>query len=244
MTDNPSPHNAYHCPTCGQTYRTADAAARGWTCCGQRLPAIPAGPAAQPISPATRLELCEILPGRDSETAGRGAENLFASLGADEPYALEIWSEPHGHHLLVRAPSPVVPFVLGPIRAVYPQAGTRPLPCAAPGDPGYRAPGEALVGVELRLESPAYLPLRTFRDEDYATADPLAGILGRPLALAPGERLLAQLVLRPAPPDWGRAWAHLAQESNPFATAPTLRTLGGNVRAFLVLLLVIGGGAA
>ena len=244
MTDSPRTQH-YHCLTCGQTYRTADAAARGWACCGQRLQPASTPPALSP-APPVRQELYEVQPGQRSETGGRGAENLFATLGADEPYALEIASDHEGHRFLVRAPSTVMPLVLEPIRAIYPQAATRPRPCAGPGDPAHLEPGETLLAVELRLEHPPYLPLRTLRDEEFATADPLAGTLhvGSQVGLQPGERLLSQVILWPAPRDGGRRWAHLAQDAHPYATTPALRTLGGNVRAFLVLLLVVGGGAA
>jgi len=235
----------YQCPLCERRYRTAAAAAQGWTCCGVRLQACrDAAPAAGPGAPPVRLELYEILPGRDSEVAGRGAENMFAALGTREPYSLEIWSERDGHHLLVRAPTTIMSRVLGPLRAIYPQAGTRPLPCAQPGDPAFRLPDESLAAVELRLEAPGYLPLRTFQEEDYLTADPLASILGNPLALEPGERLLSQLILHAAPADWGRGWVRLARDANPFDTLPAMRTLPGNVRAGLTLLLVTSGGAA
>jgi hypothetical protein len=56
---------------------------------------------------------------------------------------------------------------------------------------------------ELRLARPAYLPLRTFRDKDFEASDPLDVILGALSKVEAGERMLAQLVLAPAPKDWG-----------------------------------------
>jgi len=183
---------------------------------------------------------------RSSPAGGLAAENLFAALVSGEHYSLEIWSEHRGHHLLVRAPSTVMPLVLEPIRGVYPQAATHPLPCAGSGDPAFLARGETLLAVELRLEAPAYLPLRTFCDEDFAIADPLAGTrsVGSQVVLHPDERLLSQIILWPAPASWGRPWARLARDATPFDTLPAMRTLPGNARAGLTLLLVACGGAA
>ena len=129
MTASPGAQH-YQCPTCRRIYRTADAAAHGWICCGARLQAVVADSLVVPSSPPVRLEFYEVQPGRASEAGGLAAENLFVSLVSGEHYSLEIWSEHRGHHLLVRAPSTVMPLVLEPIRAIYPQAATRHSPPA------------------------------------------------------------------------------------------------------------------
>src|SRR5690606_20463929 len=103
-------------------------------------------------------------------------------------------------------------------------------------DPARLGPDEQVAACALVLRAPAYLPLRTFHDaeldaERNAQADPVLGILGALGDLPPDWRVLAQLVLRPAPDDWCRGYLRLAIE-HPLANE---RSAGPSLTSVLLL---------
>ncbi|HLI52220.1 MAG TPA: hypothetical protein VKU87_10505 [Thermomicrobiaceae bacterium] len=155
----------------------------------------------------------EIVTPRASTAGIISAENLIAALGTGDPVGLEIVGTPAERRFLLRASSPAMRQALeAQLAAIYPQAQVRPV---EPGsDPARRQPDEQVTACTLVLRNPAYLPLRTFRDEDFGAthADPILGILGALSALPSGWRGLAQLVLQPAPNDWCASFARLAIE--------------------------------
>jgi hypothetical protein len=165
-------------------------------------------------------ELVEIVTPRTNLATITAAENLFAAVALAESFSLEIAATRQTRRFLARAGSPAMRRHLEDQLAVaYPQAELRRLDLERdPGlDPARLGPGEQLAACVCVLRAPAYLPLRTFRDQDVAAdraaqADPVLGILGALSHLPEGWRGLSQLVLRPAPEDWCQGFLRLAVE--------------------------------
>jgi hypothetical protein len=170
--------------------------------------------------PEPRPELFEVVCPRTNAAGIAAAEQLFASLGLPEPFSLEIAAHAGERWFLARAGSARMRERLRErLRTAYPQAGLRPLDLHRyPGlDPARPAAGERACARALVLAEPPYQPLRTFRDADVdaeraAQADPVLGIVGALGGLPPAWRAIAQLVCRPAPPDWARPYLRLAVE--------------------------------
>lgn len=157
--------------------------------------------------------LVEIVTPRASTAGIISAENLIAALGTGDPVGLEIVGTQAERRFLLRAGSGAMRQALeSQLAAIYPQAQVRPI--EPDGDPARPQPDEQVAACTLVLRNPAYLPLRTFHDEDFGAthADPILGILGALSALPSGWRGLTQLVLQPAPDDWCAPFARLALE--------------------------------
>lgn len=162
-------------------------------------------------------ELLEAIAPRGGDLAIAAAEQFLGAAALPEPFALELAATPECTTFLVRAASPAAREQLAEqLCAAYPQAEVRPRPAGPEGaaDPARRGAEEQMAACALILRGPDALPLRTFEDPpgQGATADPLAGILGALGGLQTGWRALAQLLLRPAPEDWGRDALPLALE--------------------------------
>jgi hypothetical protein len=87
------------------------------------------------------------------------------------------------------------------LRAAYPQAGLSEVAVEDRPhlDPAWRAQGEEMAALELRLCRGADLPLTCdWRNR----GDPLRAALAAAATLRDGERVVCQLVLAPAPPGW------------------------------------------
>jgi hypothetical protein len=171
----------------------------------------------------TRPALAEIVTPRDNLRGPLAMERALAGLQCEEPASLEIAATRRARWFLVRAEDPMTLRALErQLGAAYPQAAFRHLdldrhPAL---DPARTGPHEQLELVQLRLRQPDYLPIQTFvereaaasRRADADAADPLAGLLADLGDLPDGWRAVAQLVLRPAPPDWCRGYLPLAEE--------------------------------
>ena len=175
-----------------------------------------------------RPELVEIVTPRTNAAVITPAENLLAAISLAEPFALEITATAQARRFVARAGSAQTRQRLEEqLGVAYSQAELRRLDVDQfPGlDPAWCHPDERLVACSFRLRGPAYLPLRTFRDNDViadraAQADPILGILGALGDLPPDWRSLSQLVLEPARDDWCQEYLRLTVE-HPLASERT-----------------------
>ncbi|HET8630723.1 MAG TPA: type IV secretory system conjugative DNA transfer family protein [Thermomicrobiales bacterium] len=176
-------------------------------------------------TPPPATHLIEVVTPRTNGATLGAAENLLAALALAEPFALELAATAASRRFLVRAGTEeLARHLAAQLGAVYPQATLRPLTGDPAEDPAHIGAGERARACRLALRAPAYVPLRPFRDADVdaaraAQADPLLGVLGALGGLPPGWRALGQLVLAPAPDDWGRRYRHLAREAAPAGRA-------------------------
>ena len=132
---------------------------------------------------------------------------------ARHPVALELAATATTRHFLLRATSALSQrHLVDQVQARYPQAIIRPV--GNPDDPLVRREGETASAVELRAGAAAYLPLRAFRERELLQegADPLLGILGVFNHLPSHMRVVAQLVLIPAPPNWSQPYRRKSVE--------------------------------
>lgn len=163
------------------------------------------------------------------------------TLSVREPVALELLGSARERRLLVRATTVrSLAHVCAQIRAHTPQAETRPvIPSLSPsrlrpaldqtshlthavaGDPSTLSddplqPREAerVRAVELRPRAAAHLPLKLYEERELGAAgvDPLLGMFAAMDGLPPGVRVVAQLVLAPAPDTWSQTLQRLAVE--------------------------------
>lgn len=164
--------------------------------------------------------LIEIVTPRTNAATITPAENLLAAISLPEPFCLEIAATHDARWFLARAGTPAMRAHLAELLGVaYPQAEFRSLdPAQDPTvDPTFTRPGEQVRACALVLRGPAYLPIRTFRDQEVAAdrsaqADPVLGLVRALGELPAGWRGLSQLVLRPAPENWCRPYLRLAVE--------------------------------
>ena len=150
--------------------------------------------------PATRL--LAVTPPRTGERTLLGVENLLGSIAVPEPFSLEIAGDAAGVTLLARCREGS--FVKQQLGVHYPQARVGDV--SSEDDPLRLAEGEQAWSMNLRLQGPEYLPLRTFRDDDLLDqgSDPLISVIGSLSDLEDGERLVARMKLLSLGPDWSR----------------------------------------
>ena len=153
--------------------------------------------------PHTATRLLAVTPPRTGERTLLGVENLLGSIAVPEPFSLEIAGDAAGVTLLARCREGS--FVKQQLGVHYPQA--RVSEVAPEDDPLWLAEGEQAWSMNLRLQGPEYLPLRTFRDDDLLDqgSDPLISVIGSLSDLEEGERLVARMKLLSLGPDWSRA---------------------------------------
>ena len=166
-------------------------------------------------------------------------ETLLGGLAVEMPFALEIAGDANGRRFLIRAPRDTLAHIERQIQAVYEQVAFPMVPPerdpAAPSDlPTYAA--------ELTLRRPVYLPLRTFRDGEFREADPIRGLLGAFSGLNANERVLAQIVLFPAPPHWADRFQGSARRlDQQFAgEAPTPQMIVRQIISLFAVIVVSG----
>jgi hypothetical protein len=142
------------------------------------------------------------------ETAMQGL-----ALDARHPVALELAATASSRQFLLRATSAISQrHLCDQVQARYPQALMRQL--ARQDDPLVLRVGELVSAVELRAGAAAYLPLRALRERELLQegADPLLGILGVFNHLPHDLRVVAQLALIPAPPEWSQPYRRKSVE--------------------------------
>jgi len=211
----------------------------------------------------------EVIPSAGNTVDAQAVEGLLGSLGLHAPFALEISGDRNGRHFIVRARQAVLAHLCSQLEHVYGQIALRHL--TANDDPaqllrvsglleqferdggelGQKNERRVAMG-RLRLRRIEALPLRTCRDGDFCEADPILGILGGFGRLQEGERLLSQLLLKPAPDGWADEFqsltrptdARLKTESPLGCTGGLLMTAGtglGLAAALQMILWALAG---
>lgn len=157
-----------------------------------------------------RTCVTELLPPRNNALDALAMQTLLGSLGVESPFSLEIEGNGRGRQFLLRAEEGQMDYLKAQLQAAYDQLSFREAPVA----PTSKESKEKAVcaTAQLTLRRAVYLPLRTYRDGEFETSDPIRGILGALGNFQEGERALIQLVLRPAPPNWADAYQGSARE--------------------------------
>ena len=225
----------YYCPKCKTVYRPLDAGQRHLMCCGVMLERIegrgiaPTTPkSTAPVAPLTTSsaareisgtnEVLEIIPPRENTVDALGVGSMLGRVAAETSFSLEIAGDASVRRLIVRGPHETLVQVRRQIQVTYDQAQFRIIP---PEQDPARANGRARFTAEFTLHRPAYHPLRTFQDGEFLEADPVRGLLGAFANLEPGEHMLAQLILAPAPPHWAdRFQAPVSSRERSMAGSP------------------------
>lgn len=145
------------------------------------------------------LTVIEVVPPRINNVDALQAETLLGSLLGSDIFSLEIAADSQGCRFLIRAPHARMKHIQSQIQAVYEQAQFIPL--SDEHDPAQLAEPYIAEG-RMHLRRSVQLPLRTYRDGDFAESDPIRSLLGAFGRIEAGERVLAQLVHAPAPIDW------------------------------------------
>lgn len=179
--------------------------------------------------PLPEAQVVEIVTPRTTAATGTPVENLLAA--ARIPGArcsLEIAASGGICRFLVRTGNMSMQQQLcAQLSAAYPQADLRRVVPAD--DPAVCRAGEQVAGCLLAVQGPPYLPLRVWYDntldgERQAQSDPLLGVLAALRVLPPGWRGLVQLVLQPAPANWGAPYLRYAAEPRQPSQSPTHAT--------------------
>ena len=142
-------------------------------------------------------------------------ETAMQGLAPDarHPVALELAATASSRQFLLRATSAMSQkHLCDQVQARYPQAIIRQL--IQEDDPLILGEGEVVSAVELHAGAAAYLPLHRWRERELLQegADPLLGILGVFNHLPPTMRVVAQLALIPAPPEWSQPYRRKSVE--------------------------------
>jgi hypothetical protein len=187
----------------------------------------------------------EAIPPADNGVDALAMGGLLGALGLRAPFALEIAADSAGRRFILRAHRPVLTYLCSQMESVYGQVAFRPL---KEGDPARRLRAVGLVGRferagrrriamgRLRLRRVEALPLRTCQEGDFEDADPILGLMGGLGRVQEGERILAQLVLRPAPDDWADGLQSLTRPADTRLRSESPLGLSGGV------LLAMAGG--
>lgn len=151
-----------------------------------------------------------LVPPRDNSLDALAIETLLGSLGIESVFSLEIAGDERGRHFLIRAEKNQIEYLQAQLQSAYDQLAFRDVPPEQ--DPARDDSKTVRVTAQLTLRRPVYLPLRTYRDGEFRESDPMRGILGAFMNFQTNERALAQLVLRPAPPNWADAYQGSARQ--------------------------------
>jgi hypothetical protein len=162
--------------------------------------------------PLSAESVFEVITPRTNQAALTAAENFLASIALGAPLSLEIAADTRSRHFCVRAAAAEAAQLGAQLGAAYPQAEFRALRDGL--DPAVCRPDEQARLRILELRAPAYLPLRSYQDDEIEAtnapqADPVLGILAALGDLPVGWRSLSQLVLRPVPDDWSGPFQRL-----------------------------------
>ncbi len=157
-----------------------------------------------------------ILPRSGTTDNSTAVETVMANLALDarHPVALEIVGRPNSIQLVVRATSEeALTHLCTQLYACYPQATIHRF-SSSEEDAYRRSKHEAVSVIELRPGAASYVSLRTFasnarhrsrRSEDTQGVEPLLGVLAALQHLPQQTRVIVQLAMRPARPQWSRA---------------------------------------
>ena len=150
--------------------------------------------------PKRPVRLLAVTPPRREERSLRGVESLLNVISIPEPFSLEIAGDAGGVTLLARCREGS--YVEQQLNANYPQA--RVCEVSPEEDPLRLGDGERAWSMNLRLQGPEYLPLRTFEDDVLLEqgSDPLIPVIGSLSGLKDGERLVSRIRLTSLGRDW------------------------------------------
>ncbi|BCL78091.1 hypothetical protein ccbrp13_05560 [Ktedonobacteria bacterium brp13] len=124
-------------------------------------------------------------------------------LDKRHPIALELAGTHERRIFIVRATTQAaLTHVEALLRAQYPQSEIHPL--REHDDPFQLAAHEEVTAVELIAGGGAYLPLRTWKEEQKDGSDPLLGLLAALGRLPANTRVISQISLLPAASNWSR----------------------------------------
>ena len=153
-------------------------------------------------------------------------ENLLNVISIPDPFSLEISGDADGVTLLARFREGA--YVEQQLSAHYPQA--RICDVSPQDDPLRLGDGERAWSMNLRLQGPEYLPLRTFEDDVLLEqgSDPLIAVIGSLSGLKPGERLVSRIKLTSLGRDWSTQ--HQKKADPRVATEPANNAYTGQVR--------------
>ncbi len=199
--------------------------------------------------PTTRdgqeVRALEVIPPADNGVDALGMSGLLGALGLEAAFALEIAADSGGRRFVLRARPSVLTYLCSQMESVYGQVAFQPL---EERDVAQRLRVAGLVGRfehrerttvamgRLHLRRLEALPLRTHQEGDFEDADPILGILGGLGRVEEGERILSQLVLRPAADDWADGLQDLVRAADVRLRTQSPLGLGGG------LLLALAGG--
>ncbi len=196
----------------------------------------------QPSVPArSSHQVVEVIPPREHRVDEGAAKQLFASLGSSRLVSVEIGAAQGRIKWLLRGSEQAVTRAQHQVQATYDQARFRPL---SPEDDPARLDGTPCATAKMHLRKPCYLPLATFRQGDFETADPLRGLLGVFSHLQGGERLLSQLILTPAPRGWADSYSGYLRPStlNGSGEPLTIRVVGRQFASLVSWIFMVASG--
>jgi hypothetical protein len=187
----------------------------------------------------------EVIPPADNTVDALGVGGLLGALGLEAPLALEIAADSGGRRFVLRAEPSVLPYLCSQMESVYTQVLLQPLQghdiaqrlqATALIESFETSPGPRVAMGRLHLRRTEALPLRTYQEGDFADADPVLGVLGGLGRVQEGERILSQLVLRPAPDDWADHLESLTRPADMRLKTESPLGMGGGV-----VLAMVGG---
>jgi len=190
------------------------------------------------------LALVEIVPPRSNLVDALQTETLLGSLLGSGIFSLEIAADAEGCRFLVRAPHSKMRHIQSQIQAVYDQAQFLPIPPER--DPAHMD-GLHVAQGKMALRRSVQLPLRTYRDGDFREADPMRGLLGAFGHIEPGEKVLGQIVLAPAPLHWSDRYQGSTRRIDEQISGespkqePGLERIVSGASFILILALVVWG---
>ncbi len=172
--------------------------------------------------PPPEVKVLSVTAPRTEERSLSGVENFLRSIGAPEPFSLEIVGDSAGVSMLVRCrEGSLVKQQLG---AHHRHAQVSEV--STEDDPLSLAEGERAWSTTLRLQGPEYLPLRTFDDDHLREpgSDPLISVIGALSGLEPGERVAARLNLASLGTEWCRPHQDKLYRKQQSESAPSTQT--------------------
>lgn len=164
------------------------------------------------------IRLLELRPDRISVASPEAMSQVFSGLlhrrsplwvrlfRREHPFVFEIASYGQKTKFFAWLPEEISSYFEGQLAAQYPKVSIVPTP-----DPllAYLKDKSISFGV-LKLSSPAYFPLKTWRD--FTDSDPLSSILGTMAKAEAGDVLLVQVVTYPTGNEWRKTGARVMAE--------------------------------
>jgi len=188
----------------------------------------------------------ELIPQHKNSLDALAIETLLSSLGIESTFSLEIAGDERRRHFLIRAEKNQIEYLKAQLQSAYDQITFGEIPPDQ--DPARQDTESVCVTAQLTLRRPVYLPLRSYRDGEFETSDPLRGILGALRDFQANERALAQLVLRPASPNWAEPYLgslrqieqNFGGQPASYGTSPQAQMRMMGLMGMLVLCLCVG----